>query len=106
MQAIAKLGLPPGKPLGPDATVIDIWAAVFDWAQFRTAQGAVKPHFLRRKTMLAFDRGDTDYDWSQRLTEDGVRFVIRLRDNPPRQGFKCLGRDRQWRKGTPGSAAL
>src|SRR5262249_3480350 len=36
---------------------------------------------LQRGTMLVFDRGYTDYDWFQRLTEEGVNFVTRLKDN-------------------------
>jgi hypothetical protein len=40
-KAGSKLGLP-GKLLSLDATVIDLCAAVFDWAQFRTTKGAVK----------------------------------------------------------------
>jgi hypothetical protein len=108
-KAGAKLGLP-GKLLSLDATVIDLCAAVFDWAQFRTTKGAVKLHLLldhdgylpcyavitegkvheiqvARKlklqpgTMLVFDRGYADYDWFQRLTEEGVHFVTRLKDN-------------------------
>jgi IS5 family transposase len=108
-KAGAKLGLP-GKLLSLDATVIDLCAAVFDWAQFRTAKGAVKLHLLldhdgylpsyavitegkvheiqvarklklQRGTMLVFDRGYSDYDWFQRLTEEGVHFVTRLKDN-------------------------
>jgi Transposase DDE domain/Domain of unknown function (DUF4372) len=108
-KAGAKLGLP-GKLLSLDATVIDLCAGVFDWAQFRTTKGAVKLHLLldhdgylpcyavitegrvheiqvarklklQRGTMLVFDRGYTDYDWFQRLTENGVHFVTRLKDN-------------------------
>jgi hypothetical protein len=108
-KAGSKLGLP-GKLLSLDATVIDLCAAVFDWAQFRTTKGAVKLHLLldhdgylpcyavitegkvheiqvARKlklqpgTMLVFDRGYADYDWFQRLTEEGVHFVTRLKDN-------------------------
>lgn len=108
-KAGAKLGLP-GKLLSLDATVIDLCAAVFDWAKFRTTKGAVKLHLLldhdgylpcyavitegkvheiqvARKlklqpgTMLVFDRGYTDYDWFQRLTEEEVHFVTRLKDN-------------------------
>jgi len=30
---------------------------------------------LQRGTMLVFDRGYMDYDWFQRLTEEGVQFV-------------------------------
>ncbi len=108
-KAGAKLGLP-GKLLSLDATVIDLCAAVFDWAQFRTTKGAVKLHLLldhdgylpcyavvtegrvheiqvarklnfQRGTMLVFDRGYADYGWFQRLTEEGVHFVTRLKDN-------------------------
>lgn len=108
-RAGGKLGLP-GKLLSLDATVIDLCAAVFDWAQFRTTKGAVKLHLLldhdgylpcyavitegkvheiqvarklalQRGTMLVFDRGYTDYDWFQQLTEEGVHFVTRLKDN-------------------------
>lgn len=108
-KAGSKLGLP-GKLLSLDASVIDLCAAVFDWAQFRTTKGAVKLHLLldhdgylpcyavitegkvheiqvarklrlQRGTMLVFDRGYTDYNWFQRLTEEGVHFVTRLKDN-------------------------
>ena len=107
-QAGAKLGLS-GRLLSLDATVIDLCAAVFDWAKFRTTKGAVKLHLLLdhdgylpcyavitegkvhemqvarrlslpRGTMLVFDRGYTDYAWFQRLTEDGVHFVTRMKD--------------------------
>ena len=108
-QAGSKLGLP-GKLLSLDATIIDLCAAVFDWAHFRTTKGAVKLHLLldhdgylpcyavitegkaheiqvarklklQRGTMLVFDRGYTDYDWFQQLTEEDVHFVTRLKDN-------------------------
>lgn len=104
----AKLDLP-GKLLSLDATVIDLCAEVFDWAKFRTTKGAVKLHLLldhdgylpsyavvtegkvheiqvARKlklqagTMLVFDRGYTDYNWFQRLTEEKVHFVTRLKE--------------------------
>lgn len=107
-KAGARLGLP-GKLLSLDATVIDLCAAVFDWAKFRTTKGAVKLHLLLdhdgylpcyavitegkvheiqvarklalpRGTMLVFDRGYNDYAWFQRLTEDGVHFVTRMKD--------------------------
>ena len=108
-KAGSKLGLP-GKLLSLDATVIDLCAAVFDWAHFRTTKGAVKLHMLldhdgylpcyavitegkvheiqiARKlrfqsgTMLVFDRGYTDYEWFRRLSEQDVHFVTRLKDN-------------------------
>ena len=93
-----------------DATVIDLCAAVFDWAQFRTTKGAVKLHLLldhdgylpsyavitegkvheiqvarqlklQRGTVLVLDRGYSDYAWFQHLTEEDVHFVTRLKDN-------------------------
>lgn len=105
----AQLGLP-GKLLSLDATVIELCASMFNWAQFRTTKGAVKLHLLldhdgylpcyavitkgkvhemqvartlqfQRGTMLVFDRGYTDYDWFQQLTGQGVHFVTRLKDN-------------------------
>jgi len=108
-KAGARLGLP-SKLLSLDATVIDLCAKVFDWAQFRTTKGAVKLHLLldhdgylpsyavitegkvheiqvarklklQRGTMLVFDRGYSDYDWFERLTKEGVYFVTRLKDN-------------------------
>jgi hypothetical protein len=36
---------------------------------------------LQRGTMLVFDRGYTDYNWFRRLTEEGVHFVTRLKEN-------------------------
>ena len=77
---------------------------------FRTTKGAVKLHLLLdhdgylpsyavitegkvheiqvarrlklpRGAMLVFDRGYTDYGWFQQLTEEGVHFVTRLKDN-------------------------
>ena len=108
-KAGSKLGLP-GKLLSLDATVIDLCASVFDWAQFRTTKGAVKLHLLldhdgylpcyavitegkvheiqvarklqlQRGAMLVFDRGYADYAWFRQLTEEGVHFVTRLKDN-------------------------
>lgn len=92
-----------------DATVIDLCATVFDWAQFRRTKGAVKLHLLldhnghlpsyavitpgntheirvaRRMrfepgTVVAFDRGYVDYDWFAELTRQGVYFVTRLKE--------------------------
>lgn len=101
-KAGARLGLP-GKLLTLDATVIDLCAAVFDWAKFRTTKGAVKLHLLldhdgylpdyavvtegkvheiqvARKlklqsgTMLVFDRGYTDYEWFRHTFEIAETF--------------------------------
>ena len=98
------------KLMSLDATVIDLCASVFDWAQFRRTKGAVKLHLLldhdgylpsfavitegkqheirvarqmrfRPGTILAIDRGYVDYDWLASLTQEGVYFVTRLKDN-------------------------
>jgi Transposase DDE domain/Domain of unknown function (DUF4372) len=98
------------KLLSLDATVIALCASLFDWAQFRRTKGAVKLHLLldhdghlpsfavvteakqhevrvarqlrfAAGTILVIDRGYTDYEWFARLTQEGVYFVTRLKDN-------------------------
>jgi hypothetical protein len=98
------------KLISMDATVIDLCASMFDWARFRRTKGAVKLHLLldhdgflpcyavitegkqhevrvarqlqyEAGTLLAIDRGYIDYDWFAELTEQGVYFVTRLKDN-------------------------
>ena len=98
------------KLLSLDATVIALCASVFDWAKFRRSKGAVKLHLLLDHdghlpsfavvtegkqhevrvarqlrfapgTILAIDRGYTDYQWFADLTKEGVYFVTRLKDN-------------------------
>lgn len=93
-----------------DATVIDLCASLFDWAQFQRTKGAVKLHLLldhdgylptfacitegkasdlsvARKlhfppgTIVVFDRGFNDYDWFAELTDGHVFFVTRLKDD-------------------------
>ena len=93
-----------------DATVIDLCAKMFDWAKFRRTKGAVKLHLLLDHdgylpscavitegkkhevrvarqirlapgTILIFDRGYTDYQWFTSLTQQGVYFVTRLKQN-------------------------
>jgi IS4 transposase len=93
-----------------DATVIDLCATMFDWAKFRLTKGAVKLHLLLDHdgylpsyavitegkqhevrvarqmrfapgTILIFDRGYTDYQWFTSLTQQGVYFVTRLKEN-------------------------
>jgi hypothetical protein len=96
--------------LSLDATVIDLCATMFDWAKFRLTKGAVKLHLLLDHdgylpsfavitegkkhevrvarqmqfapgAILVFDRGYTDYQWFMSLTEQGVYFVTRLKEN-------------------------
>jgi hypothetical protein len=96
--------------LSLDATVIDLCATMFDWAQFRLTKGAVKLHRLLDHdgylpsfavitegkkhevrvarqmhfapgAILVFDRGYTDYEWFTNLTQQAVYFVTRLKEN-------------------------
>jgi hypothetical protein len=98
------------KLMSMDATVIDLCASVFDWARFRRTKGAVKLHLLldhdgflpcyavitegkqhevrvarqwsyEPGTLLVMDRGYNDYAWFAELTQQGVYFVTRLKDN-------------------------
>jgi Domain of unknown function (DUF4372)/Transposase DDE domain len=91
-----------------DATLIDLCATMFDWAKYQQGKGAAKLHLVldhdgylprfavitegRRPevnvardlhfasgTILVFDRGYVDYKWCQRLQQDGVFFVTRMR---------------------------
>jgi hypothetical protein len=83
---------------------------VFDWARFRRTKGAVKLHLLldhdgflpcyavitegkqheigvarqlryEPGTLLTIDRGYLDYGWFAALSEQGVYFVTRMKDN-------------------------
>ena len=98
------------KLISVDATVIDLCASVFDWARFRRTKGAVKLHLLldhdgflpcyavitegkhhevrvarqmqyESGTLLVMDRGYNDYGWFADLTQQGVYFVTRMKDN-------------------------
>jgi hypothetical protein len=93
-----------------DATVIDLCLEMFDWARFRRTKGAIKLHLqlqdqgclpcwalvtegrmhevrvaqgLRFEpgTIVAMDRGYTDYKLFGRWTEQGVFFVTRMKTN-------------------------
>lgn len=94
--------------LSIDGTLIDLCASMFDWAHFQRTKGAAKLHLvldhdghlpcyavitegkasevkIARQwqfppgTILVFDRGYVDYQWYQRLTEQAVFFVTRMR---------------------------
>ena len=96
------------KLLSLDASVIDLCASLFDWAQFRRTKDAVKLHLVLDHdgylpsfcvvtdgktpdlapahqmlfdpgTIVVFDRGYNDYDWFAELSERGVFFVTRLK---------------------------
>jgi len=93
-----------------DSTTIDLCLKMYDWAKFTRAKGAVKLHLkldhdghlpcfasftdgksaditvartwkFERDSILVFDRGYLDYAWYGQLSQDGVYFVTRLRDN-------------------------
>jgi len=98
------------KLLTLDATLIELCASVFNWAQYRRTKGAVKLHLLldhqgllpsfalvtegrvhesrvarslrfEPGTIVVFDRGYADYDWFAALDAQGVFFVTRLKEN-------------------------
>jgi hypothetical protein len=93
-----------------DSTSIDLCASVFDWAHYQRAKGAVKVHLLldhegylpmsacitdgkshditvgRRMrlapgTVVVFDKAYVDHQWWQQLSDDGVWFVTRLKQD-------------------------
>ena len=109
-----------------DATTINLCLAVFPWAQFRQTKGAVKLHFgldadgylpafmdmthgkvhestwakalkLPAGSTVVFDRGYTDYQWYQSLTDRKITFVTRLKSNAVFELLdKRRGRKAQW----------
>jgi hypothetical protein len=91
-----------------DSTLIDLCSTVFDWAVYQRTKGAAKLHLVLDQqghlpkyalitegkasdltiargmrfepgTIVVFDRGYQSYRWFERLTEQGVFFVTRLR---------------------------
>ncbi|TRO82573.1 IS4 family transposase [Trichloromonas acetexigens] len=93
-----------------DATMIDLTLSLFPWAKYRKSKGAAKLHIaldadgylpafvdlsegkeheinmarqleLPKDSYVVFDRGYTDYAWYQELTDNGIRFVTRLKSN-------------------------
>ena len=94
--------------LSIDGTTIELCASIYDWAKYRGAKGAAKLHLVldhdgylprfavvtegkaselnvargfpfEAGTIVVFDRGYVDYKWYQRLTDEGVFLVTRLR---------------------------
>src|SRR3974390_900305 len=91
-----------------DATTIDLCAAVFPWAKFRTRKGAIKLHTVltgllpqcvlitegkthdcqaiqeprfQPRALLIFARAYLDSSWLYRWHREGVWFVTRLKSN-------------------------
>jgi hypothetical protein len=98
------------KLLSLDASTIELCSTLFDWARFRQTKGAVKLHLLLdhegylpvfatitegcvhevnvardlsfpKGSILAIDRGYTDYSLFAHWTDTGVYFVTRQKDN-------------------------
>lgn len=96
--------------LSLDSTTVELCANMFDWAQWRQAKGAIKLHLLLdhegylpvfghvtdgkmadvkvaqrldfpKGSIVAMDRGYTDYHLFTRWTRQGVYFVTRLKAN-------------------------
>lgn len=93
-----------------DSTTVELCASMFDWARWRRTKGAVKLHLLLdhdgylpvfghvtngkagdvkvaqrldfpKGSIVALDRGYTDYRLFTRWTREGVYFVSRLKKN-------------------------
>jgi hypothetical protein len=98
------------KLVSLDSTSIELCAEVYDWAHYKRAKGAVKLHLVldneghlpcfavitdgkshditvgrtlrfTRGTIVAMDKGYVDYRWWKQMTEDGVCFVTRLKQD-------------------------
>jgi len=99
-----------GKVLAMDATIINLCLSLCPWAQFHHNKGAFKlhtaidlagnlptfmtmtsgktheikiarGHHFEKGTTVVADRGYNDFGWLAKLTEQGVYFVIREKDN-------------------------
>jgi hypothetical protein len=98
------------KLVSVDSTGIDLCAEIYDWAHYKRTKGAVKLHrvldnegylpcfavitdgkshdvtvgrTLRfdKGTIVAMDKGYVDYRWWKQMTEDGVYFVTRFKQD-------------------------
>jgi hypothetical protein len=98
------------KLLSLDSSTIDLSLSLYDWAKYKQTKGAVKLHLLldhdgclpsfasittgktaditaarriqfERGTVVVMDRGYIDYQWFVELSQQGVYFVTRLKDN-------------------------
>jgi IS4 transposase len=111
-----------GKVYLLDSTLVTLTLSLFPWASYQKAKGAAKLHVgldadgylpafidmtdgktadiesarkmkLPRDSYIVFDRGYTDYEWYQELTDNGVFFVTRLKTNAAiKEGKKRRGR--------------
>jgi IS4 transposase len=97
------------KLMSLDGSIIDLSVSMFDWAKFRRTKGAIKLHLLLDHdgylpsfavvtegktseikvartlrfapgTILAIDRGYTDYEWFRELMQEEVYLVTRMKE--------------------------
>jgi DDE family transposase/uncharacterized protein DUF4372 len=98
------------KLVSMDPTSIDLCAEIYDWAKYKRTKGAVKLHLVLDNegylpcfavitdgkssdvtvgrslrfepgTIVAMDKGYVDFKWWKQLTEDGVYFVTRFKQD-------------------------
>jgi hypothetical protein len=98
------------KLVSLDSTTMALSLSLYDWAHFQRAKGAVKLHLMldhdgylpqfavvttgkkhdisvartlrfERGTIVVMDKGYADYGWWEKLNDDGVYFVTRLRED-------------------------
>jgi len=96
------------KLVSMDSTSLDLCASLFDWSRYKRTKGAAKVHLLLDHngylpsfacitdgktsdiqvarqfqfapgTVVVMDRAYVDYDWWQRLTQQGVFFITRFK---------------------------
>lgn len=112
-----------GKILAMDSTTINLCLNLCPWAQFHHGKGAFKLHtaidlagdlptfmvmsagkvhdiIVARKraftqgTTVLMDRGYIDFEWLYQLTETGIHFVTRMKDNCQFKVRQCFGKNR------------
>jgi hypothetical protein len=98
------------KLVSLDSTSIELCAEIYDWAKYKRTKGAVKLHMVldnegylpcfavitdgkshditvgrtlrfETGTIVAMDKGYVDYNWWKQMTEDGVYFVTRFKQD-------------------------
>jgi hypothetical protein len=98
------------KLVSLDSTSIDLCAEIYDWAKYKRTKGAVKLHLVLdnegylpcfavitdgkshdvtvgrtlrfpRDTILVIDKAYVDYPWWKQMSEEGVYFVTRLKQD-------------------------
>jgi hypothetical protein len=98
------------KLVSVDSTSIDLCAEIFDWAKYKRTKGAVKLHLVLDNegylpcfavitdgkshdvtvgrslrfepgTIAVMDKGYVDFKWWKQMTEDGVYFVTRFKQD-------------------------